>query len=271
MNYNLTASQKTFEAIDPPSEYYIEVDDLLNGKYTNKFEGFLVIKNVFSHEIIDSLRKEYFSLFKGDYVHDGKEWTHVKRSKLSHGVGSHPSTIFVRSKSFRDFIESSILKKLSSALLHSDESVLCPRAILRSFSHFSSRCTLAHRDREYFRVKDNTKAITAWVPIGPADLQHGQLVYLKNSHKNIETISALVKKDRTITSDLKNLADQLETTWQLPTISKGDVVFHCLNAVHASFNTNNMIPRLSCDLRFASSNEHLDPKWSTYWRGDDGL
>ena len=63
MNYNLTASQKTFEAIDPPSEYYIELDDLLNGKYTNKFEGFLIIKNVFSNEIIDSLRNEYFSLF----------------------------------------------------------------------------------------------------------------------------------------------------------------------------------------------------------------
>jgi len=98
MNYNLTASQKTFEAIDPPSEYYIELDDLLNGKYTNKFEGFLVIKNVFSHEIIDSLREDYFSLFNGDYEYDGNEWTHVKKSKLSHGVGLHPSTAFVRSK-----------------------------------------------------------------------------------------------------------------------------------------------------------------------------
>ena len=179
MNYNLTASQKTFEAIDPPSEYYIELDDLLNGKYTNKFEGFLVIKNVFSHEIIDSLREEYFSLFNGDYEYDGNEWTHVKKSKLSHGVGLHPSTAFVRSKSFHNFIELSILKELSSALLHSDESVLCPRAILRSFSHFSSRCTLAHRDVDYFSTPDDTKVVTTWIPLGPADDHHGQLIYLR--------------------------------------------------------------------------------------------
>ena len=260
MNYNLTASQKTFEAIDPPSEYYIEVDDLLNGKYTNRFEGFLVIKNVFSHEIIDSLRKEYFSLFKGDYVHDGKEWTHVKRSKLSHGVGSHPSTIFVRSKSFRDFIESSILKKLSSALLHSDESVLCPRAILRSFSHFSSRCTLAHRDVVYFSTPDDTKVVTTWIPLGPADDHHGQLIYLKDSYKNVSTISKSVKDDRTISSDLKTLADRLESIWYMPTLSKGDIMVHCLNTVHAYFNTNNSIPWLSFDLRFAPSIEYLAHK-----------
>ena len=102
IKYNLKASQKSFEAIDPPSKYYVELDDLLNGKYLNNVEGFLVVKNVFSHEIIDSLRNEYFSMFEGDYMYDGNEWIHVKRSKLSHGVGLHPSTIFVRSKSFCD-------------------------------------------------------------------------------------------------------------------------------------------------------------------------
>ena len=204
-------------------------------------------------------------------VYDGNEWTHVKRSKLSHGVGSHPSTIFVRSKSFRDFIGSSILKKLSSTLLHSDESVLCPRAILRSFSHFSSRCTLAHRDVDYFSTPDDTKVVTTWIPLGPADDHHGQLIYLKDSHKNVSAISKLVKGDRTITSDLKSLADSLESIWYMPTLSKGDIMVHCLNTVHASFNTNNSIPRLSCDLRFAPSIEYLDPKWSSYWRGDDGL
>lgn len=271
MHYNLTASQKTFKAINPPSEYYIELDDLLNGKYTNKFEGFLVVKNVFSHEIIDSMRKEYFSLFNEDYAYHNNEWTHVKKSKLSHGVGLHPSTKFVRSKPFHDFIQSNILKKLVSSLLHSDQSVLCPRAIVRSFSHFSSRCTLAHRDRDYFSSPDNSKVVTAWIPIGPADQDHGQLIYLKDSQKHISTISKLVKDDKTISSDLKNLADRLETDWYMPTLSKGDIMVHCLNIVHASFNTNNIIPRLSCDLRFAPSIEYLDPRWSSHWRGDDGL
>jgi ectoine hydroxylase-related dioxygenase (phytanoyl-CoA dioxygenase family) len=269
--YNLKASGKSFEAIDVPSECYIELDDLLSSKPINNFGGILVVKNVFSNEIIDSLRSQYFSMFEGDYEYDGNEWTHVNNSKLSHGIGLHPANIFVRSESFHNFIESSILKKLAAVLLHSDQSVLSPRVILRSFSHLSSRCTLAHRDMDYFRTSDNSKALTAWIPLGPADSHHGQLVYLKDSHKNISSITKLVKDDRTITSDLKDLADHLETTWYLPKISKGDIVFHCLNVVHASFDTNNMIPRLSCDLRFASSTEYLDPKWSNYWRGDDGL
>ena len=269
--YNLKASGKSFEAIDVPSECYIELDDLLSSKPINNFGGILVVKNVFSNEIIDSLRSQYFSMFEGDYEYDGSEWTHVNNSKLSHGIGLHPANIFVRSESFHNFIESSTLKKLAAVLLHSDQSVLSPRVILRSFSHLSSRCTLAHRDMDYFRTSDNSKALTAWIPLGPADSHHGQLVYLKDSHKNISSITKLVKDDRTITSDLKDLADHLETTWYLPKISKGDIVFHCLNVVHASFDTNNMIPRLSCDLRFASSTEYLDPKWSNYWRGDDGL
>ena len=62
---------------------------------------------------------------------------------------------------------------------------------------------------------------------------HGQLIYLKDSHKNISTISKLVKDDKTITSDLKTLADRLETTWYMPTLSEGDIMVHCLNTVHA--------------------------------------
>ena len=82
--YSLKASGKSFEAIDVPSEYYIEFGDLLSSKPLNNFEGILIVKNVFSHEIIDSLRSQYFSMFGEDYEYDGSEWTHVKSSKLSH-------------------------------------------------------------------------------------------------------------------------------------------------------------------------------------------
>tara|TARA_R110000824_G_C15217290_1_gene677217 strand:- start:2847 stop:3665 length:819 start_codon:yes stop_codon:yes gene_type:complete len=269
--YNLKSSEKPFEAITPPSECYIELDDLLSSRPMNNLEGFLVVKNVFSPDIINSLRSEYFSRFKEDYEYDGSEWTHVKRSKLSHGVGIHPANAFVRSKSFCDFIESKVLKKLAALLLNSDKAVLCPRAITRSFSHLSSVRTLAHRDRDYFRTTDNSKALTAWIPLGPTDIHYGQLVYLKDSQQNISKISQLAKDKKTITSDLQGLADHFKTTWHIPTLSKGDVVFHCLNNVHASFDTHNIVPRLSCDLRFASSSEYLDPRWSNYWRGNDGL
>ena len=80
--YNLKASGKSFEAIDVPSECYIEFDDLLSSKPLNSFEGILIVKNVFSHEIIDSLRSQYFSMFGGDYEYDGSEWTHVESLEL---------------------------------------------------------------------------------------------------------------------------------------------------------------------------------------------
>ena len=104
MRYDLNASGNSFEAIDPPSECYIEYDDLLNSKPLNNLEGLLVVKNVLSHDSIDSLRSQYFSMFEGDYEYDGDDWTHVKSSKLSHGIGLHPANTFVRSKSFCDFI-----------------------------------------------------------------------------------------------------------------------------------------------------------------------
>ena len=59
--YNLKASQKSFEAIDPPSKYYVELDDLLNGKYLNNVEGFLVVKNVFSHDLYLKLQIHPFN------------------------------------------------------------------------------------------------------------------------------------------------------------------------------------------------------------------
>jgi len=41
--------------------------------------------------------------------------------------------------------------------------------------------------------------------------------------------------------------------------------------VHASFDSNTLVPRLSCDLRFASSKENLDSRWNEHWYGEDGL
>ena len=59
--------------------------------------------------------------------------------------------------------------------------------------------------------------------------------------------------------------------WYRPIIEIGDVIFHSLEIIHASFDSFSNIPRLSIDLRFAASEDDLDPRWSNEWRGDDGL
>ena len=177
----------------------------------------------------------------------------------------------MRNPTFIEFINSSILNRISSLLLDCQRAVLCPRVIVRSFSHLSSRCTFAHRDREYFNTPSISSAITAWIPLGPVDTHHGQLVYLRNSENKAKLVSKLVRKDRTLSNNLAFIASYLNTTWDLPMINIGDVVFHCMDVVHASFDSKNLCPRLSCDLRFAINELSIDPKWNSFWSGDDGL
>ena len=79
------------------------------------------------------------------------------------------------------------------------------------------------------------------------------------------------KKDRVISKNLSKLAKGKASRWLIPEVNPGDVIFHSLESVHASFDSNTLVPRLSCDLRFASSKEYLDPRWNNYWYGEDGL
>ena len=67
------------------------------------------------------------------------------------------------------------------------------------------------------------------------------------------------------------LAKENYSRWLIPKINIGDIVFHCLFSVHASFKSQVKVPRLSCDLRFAASKEDEDPRWNSYWYGEDGL
>ena len=274
--HNLRAGHCSFQAYSPPAQYYSSVSTLSSANSTCyseeiPFSGFLVVRNVFPSSTVNLLRDLYFSMFNDEYSFTNGQWNHVIDSCLSHGVGNHPARNFVRSTQFIEFINSPRLRFAASRLLDASNVYLCPRAIVRSFSHYSKRFTHAHRDCDYFVSSKPSKAITAWVPLGPADLDHGQLIYLKDSHLLHEDVNKLVKKDRTISSDLGALADSLQTSWYLPDVTVGDVVFHCMNNIHASFSTSNKVPRLSCDLRFAASLEYSDPRWNSTWAGDDGL
>ena len=143
---------------------------------------------------------------------------------------------------------------------------------MRSFSKCSTFTTKAHRDKEYYVSSDSSKAITSWIPIGPADKNHGQLIYLENSHQfSFADKSNKDKKERIISSSLNELANEKCSRWLIPKINMGDILFHCLFSVHASFESKVTIPRLSCDLRFAGSKEYEDPRWHSYWYGEDGL
>ena len=55
-----------------------------------------------------------------------------------------------------------------------------------------------HIDCDYFNIPDNSKALTAWIPLGPADYEHGQLIYFENSQHLSEVMVKDVRTDRTL-------------------------------------------------------------------------
>ena len=214
----------------------------------------MVIKNVISEREVSKLRNNYYSLFINEYRFEDNSWNQLSNPIDSHGYGNHPVKNFLKSENFLNFVNDKQLKRIASILLGSKETVLSKRILLRSFSKCSTFTTKAHRDKEYYVCPDSTKAITAWIPIGPADINHGQLIYLENSHNfEFEDKSQKAKLDRVISSDLEKLAEENSSRWLIPKINIGDIIFHCLFSVHASFKSQVTVPRLSCDLRFAAS------------------
>lgn len=272
MTFELTSSGHPFLAYRPDSSFYLTVPDALSLPRTKPpLNGFLVVKNVFSLDTIQLLRDSYFSLFSGKYTRSNGDWIQSQACSSPHGVGAHPARAFVRSKPFLSFINNHQLFKLASSILSSSNAYLCPRAIVRSFSLFSPRCTYAHRDCDYFHTSDTSQCLTAWIPVGPADISHGQLVYLSDSAHRRSLLDHFVRHDLTIGTNLGEVADITQSRWIIPDLSPGDVVFHCLNNVHASFDTSNTVPRLSIDLRFTSDLHFQDSRWINHWSGDDGL
>lgn len=272
----LSSSGLQFEAYSPKKNYYADSHEIIlnQDKFKNKLiqQGFLVVKNVMDKEKIKILRDQYYQLFKEEYKKENKDWYQIKEPKDSHGYGNHPVKNFLKSDDFLEFVNDPYLKKIVSILFGSNKAFLSKRVLVRSFSSLSTFTTSAHRDKEYYVSTNPLEAVTAWIPLGIADKVHGQLVYLEKSH-NFEFIdkSKYDKKDRIISKNLRKLAKDKRSRWLIPKINTGDVIFHCLNSVHASFDSNTLVPRLSCDLRFASAADYLDPRWNNYWYGEDGL
>ena len=265
-----------FKAYKPENDYYIDYHKLHNNplkfKHIIHNKGFIIIKNLISNSSIKKIRNSYFNLFNEEFKKFNGKWYQLKEHKDAHGCGSHPSKKFIRSKEFLSFIEKNNLKKTASILLDSQKVVLSKRAILRSFSNLSKKITYAHRDNEYFISKNPNKVLTAWIPLGSVNKHLGQLIYLENSH-NLKFFEGDFNEydNKIISKEFNSLAKITKRRWLIPTINLGDVIFHNLFSVHASFESNSAIPRLSCDLRFAAADVYLDPRWNKFWEGDDKL
>lgn len=271
-----TASKKRFYCSSSKELNTLNFEDLILREDINLPKihqiGFLVIKNVIPKLDIDNARDAYFKLFKnGEYKKLNCKWIHQNNHQDPHGCNNHPSREFLKKEQFLKIILSEKLNYLTKKLLRSEEVFLSPRMIVRSFSNLSSRCTLAHRDKEYFCCKNSKNVITCWIPLGPVGSEYGQLIYLADSHKKEKLIDNIVSDEKIISKDLDKLSQDLNLQWLRPVIEEGDIILHSLEIVHSSFDSLSNIPRLSIDLRYSSTIDDHDPRWINPWRGDDGL
>lgn len=242
-------------------------------------DGYVLLKGALPADAVLDLREAYFHLFDHSFFKDGD----ARRGAFSgqepaglpgHGIAGHPAYAFVRSATFRSFIEMPALKSIAEIFFNGPADLI-RRTPLRHFVPGRKRASRAHLDRTYI---DGVAAdvVTLWVPLGDCPVDAGGLLYLEGSHQDaiLENARAAAPNDRSdarpITHDLKWLADTSGRRWLWTDYEAGDVVIHSPAIVHASLDGEIDLMRVSTDVRFRRAGSPSDPRWHDDWSADDG-
>ncbi len=244
-------------------------------------DGYLYLRGVLDPGAIRQLRAAYFSQFGPEYLKahtDPANGIFSGRSPADlppHGWPGHPAHDFVRSDCFASFVENPALTRLAEKLLDHPVTLL-PRRIIRHFHNGAKVSSRAHVDFDYLDAGSD-QLLTMWIPIGDCPVQTGGLVYLEDSHRRDTTQLARLRAvtdrptdPRPISHNLSWVANQLGGRWLWADYTVGDLTIHSPHLVHASLDTTSAMMRLSIDLRFARSDNAVDPRWTTPWAGNDG-
>jgi hypothetical protein len=250
----------------------------LRARYTA--DGYVLLKGALSASTVFDMREAYFRLFEPDFFKDGDARRGLFSGRApenlpAHGFAGHPAHSFVRSDTFRAFLDLPILKTIAETIF-ADGADRLRRTPLRHFIPGCGRASRAHLDRTYV---DGIAAdiVTLWVPFGNCPLKGGPLLYLDGSHQDdvLEKARESAPTDRAndtrpITHDLKWLADYSGRRWLVTEYEAGDVVVHSPAIVHASLDSEIDLMRVSTDVRFKRADAPSDPRWHDDWSADDG-
>jgi ectoine hydroxylase-related dioxygenase (phytanoyl-CoA dioxygenase family) len=247
-------------------------------------DGYLLLRGVIDETLITRLRAAYFAGFAHydpPYLRPGTEpadgiFSGVRHPALpAHGTKGHPAYEFVRSATFREFVDSAVLSELASKVLGGDVCRL-PRAIVRHFDRSSTTASRAHVDYSYLDAGSD-ELVTIWIPVGDCPLEAGGLVYLEDSQQlsqsqlaELREVTDRPQDSRPISHDLSWVSERLGRRWLWADYRAGDVAIHSPHTVHASLDTRTDAMRMSADVRFLRSGEAVDTRWLAPWAGDDG-
>jgi ectoine hydroxylase-related dioxygenase (phytanoyl-CoA dioxygenase family) len=244
--------------------------------------GVLRVTGLLDRELVLSVRGAYFGLFDramlepGSDPRDGVFSGTVPDTLPAHGVKGHPAHSFVRSDVYQRFAAQPALSALAEAILGGPVLQLRRRPI-RHFLMGRNVASRAHVDLAYLD-RGTHRIVTMWIPIGDCPVEAGGLVYLEHSHQL--NARALVEQFRdatdrpsdyrSVTHDLKRLADVTQRRWLFSNYAAGDVVIHTPEIIHASLDSQTPLMRLSTDIRFIPASDDVDPRWMDDWSADDG-
>lgn len=177
---------------------------------------------------------------------------------------------FAKSDNFLDFCQQSALREFLLKFFE-DEPFLYTRKIIRYNLPGEDHSTAVHIDRTFLRDA-SPNLVSAWIPLGPASVEMGSLMYLEGSHTigvDMEDDWTNINRDLTleerinpynvnmgeggaIGKDAPAIAEKYDRRWLVADYEPGDVVLHTPYVIHSACQNQDpdMTIRLSTDLRF---------------------
>jgi hypothetical protein len=133
--------------------------------------------------------------------------------------------------------------------------------------------THAHYDLVFLR-EGSDQVLSFWIPLGDIPLSRGGLIYLEDSHREVQTREASSTPKMgpvAITANLPRLAAEWNSRWLLTDYRAGDMVVHSSHIVHASLDNvdEGGRMRLSTDIRYQRASQPIDWRWLEDWSPQD--
>lgn len=210
-------------------------------KITTRFEqsGYVILRSLAATDLVEAIRQETIASlepllgpaeFEADVQYpgapDNRQSTggHTPR-RLLHACG--------RSKIYRDWATSTVLKKHLQTFLHSDKVMLSQshhNCMMTKFPGYSST-TSWHQDNRYWSF-DQPNLVSVWLALGEENASNGGLMVIPNTHKQLIKRGRLDRNLflRTDIAENQSLIDSAIAV----NLNAGDVLFFHSQTFHAA-------------------------------------
>lgn len=216
-----------------------------------KEDGFLVIKNFFSEEVIQEVRDAITSFDSYDSIRDKDVvWEGLKED----GDYKYIQNINYYVPACHKVLTSKLFDVISKLL---EEEVYFVNMEIHNKVPFKGSITPMHQDNFYFQLSPPS-TLTAYIPLEMHNAEvNGGLQFLKGT-RQLGTLNHSSSKVKAFSS-LLELENPEEFEVYKTDMNAGDIVFHHGNTVHYANDNKSEYHRRSLSLRFNGVSAKIDP------------